>query len=183
MTENGRHNDTSRDENVKRGRVTTRPPSLDDTSKTFWRRTLGQLKQQGPWQDSDVPTLERYVRACGLARGLGKQTPTTARREARRASLSSTRCSRPPARPSATRSAMPRRFSQCLLTLDEGVAGLLQGGGHQTTPLRACEGCEGWAKAPLFRPCRSRLAPPSLPRRSPTRGCIAGGYRRPRLES
>jgi phage terminase small subunit len=60
---------------VKRRRVTTPPPDLDDASKTFWRRTLGQLKQQGTWRDSDVPTLKRYVRACELARRARAQTP------------------------------------------------------------------------------------------------------------
>ena len=60
---------------MQRRRVTTPPPDLDNASKTFWRRTIGQLKQQGTWQDSDVPTLERYVRACELARRSREHTP------------------------------------------------------------------------------------------------------------
>ena len=75
MTSNGRHNDTSRDKSARRRRATTPPDDLDAQSRTFWRRTLGQLKAQGTWQDSDVPTLERYVRASELARRSREHTP------------------------------------------------------------------------------------------------------------
>jgi P27 family predicted phage terminase small subunit len=62
-TQNGKHKGGR-----PRKRPTDPPSDLDAKSKQFWKRTLDQLSTQGTWQDSDIPALERYVRACEQAR-------------------------------------------------------------------------------------------------------------------
>lgn len=45
------------------------PPSdLSDDAKALWRKTQKQLEEQNTWQESDMPALERYVRAMARAR-------------------------------------------------------------------------------------------------------------------
>ena len=57
-------------------RSPTAPPGdLDVGSKRFWERTLEHLREQRTWQDSDVPLLERYVRACENARHARAKIP------------------------------------------------------------------------------------------------------------
>jgi len=46
----------------------TPPRDLDETSRALWRLTIEQLETQGTWQVSDVPALERYIRASERAR-------------------------------------------------------------------------------------------------------------------
>ncbi len=69
MSENGHEKPTA-----KRW-ATTPPDDLDADSRRFWRRTLRQLKAQGTWDDAYVPALERYVRACELARHARARVP------------------------------------------------------------------------------------------------------------
>lgn len=37
-------------------------------SLELWDRTMGELREQGTWRESDVPALERYIRALERAR-------------------------------------------------------------------------------------------------------------------
>ncbi len=46
----------------------TAPRDLDPISRALWRLTIEQLTAQGTWETSDVPALERYVRAAERAR-------------------------------------------------------------------------------------------------------------------
>lgn len=44
-------------------------------SRSLWRLTIEQLEAQGTWQTSDVPALERYIRATELARQAREALP------------------------------------------------------------------------------------------------------------
>lgn len=44
------------------------PEDFDDESKALWKKTIKHLEEQSTWQPSDVPALERYVRATERAR-------------------------------------------------------------------------------------------------------------------
>ncbi len=44
------------------------PQDLDAESKALWKKTQKQLEEQSTWRESDMPTLERYVRAMERAR-------------------------------------------------------------------------------------------------------------------
>lgn len=53
----------------------TGPPS-DITgrwARNLWRKTRKQLQEQGTWQDSDVPALERYIRVLLMAKEAREQ--------------------------------------------------------------------------------------------------------------
>jgi len=52
------------------------PDDFDKESKALWRKTQKQLEAQGTWQASDMPTLERYVRATERARLARDGLPT-----------------------------------------------------------------------------------------------------------
>jgi len=60
---------------VKRPRPDAPPGDVDNYSKQFWSRTVEQLKEQGLWRDAFAPLLERYVRACELARHARVRVP------------------------------------------------------------------------------------------------------------
>jgi len=44
------------------------PDDFDATAKALWKKTQKQLEEQSTWHESDMPTLERYVRADERAR-------------------------------------------------------------------------------------------------------------------
>jgi P27 family predicted phage terminase small subunit len=44
------------------------PADVDADAKKVWKKTQKQLEEQGTWQESDMATLERYVRALERAR-------------------------------------------------------------------------------------------------------------------
>jgi len=44
------------------------PADFDADSKALWKKTVKQLEEQSTWQESDMPALERYVRALAKAR-------------------------------------------------------------------------------------------------------------------
>ena len=61
------------------------PTGLDRVSRKRWNLTIEQLVGQGTWADSDVPLLERYVRALEVGRlarariaGRAKRNPSEA---------------------------------------------------------------------------------------------------------
>ena len=76
MNRNGHRNGAEFAASMRYRRPTSPPLDLDDASKRFWRRTLGQLRRQGTWQDMDIPLLERYVRACQAARQWREKIPS-----------------------------------------------------------------------------------------------------------
>lgn len=49
-------------------RAESPPVDLDSSSKKLWRATIEQLEQQRTWAVSDLPLLERYVRAVQAER-------------------------------------------------------------------------------------------------------------------
>ncbi len=53
---------------VRRPDSVTPPRDLSSPSKALWQVTIEQLTEQGTWQASDVPALERYIRASERAR-------------------------------------------------------------------------------------------------------------------
>ncbi len=53
----------------------TPPRDLDETSRALWRLTIEQLEAQGTWESSDVPALERYIRASERARQAREDLP------------------------------------------------------------------------------------------------------------
>lgn len=44
------------------------PDDFDHDSKALWKKSIKDLEEQETWEASDVPTLERYVRATERAR-------------------------------------------------------------------------------------------------------------------
>jgi len=44
------------------------PEDFDAVAKALWKKTQKQLEEQSTWHESDMPTLERYVRADERAR-------------------------------------------------------------------------------------------------------------------
>jgi len=75
MNANGHRTDSETATPEHKRRVASPPDDLDDASKRFWRRTRRQLKAQGTWDDAYVAALERYVRACELARHARELVP------------------------------------------------------------------------------------------------------------
>src|SRR5690348_14975419 len=45
-----------------------KPASLDRPSGFVWRKTIAQLQEQGTFQESDLPAVERYCLALQRAR-------------------------------------------------------------------------------------------------------------------
>jgi P27 family predicted phage terminase small subunit len=57
------------------------PEDFDSESKVLWKKTQKQLEEQSTWHESDMPALERYVRAVERARIARDALPRTKGRQ------------------------------------------------------------------------------------------------------